>query len=140
MGAPHEADAKIMNPRKFGRVVCQFVGTSLGDVIDMSAGGMRVTSASALLPKVDEIITVKLSGISDEVVVSCRVAWVKGSQRSSGWTAKLKKLIGATRAEIGLQFIDLTPLARQVISEIGAAAGKNETIRPDIERFRQDAA
>ncbi|MBN8598236.1 MAG: PilZ domain-containing protein [Planctomycetes bacterium] len=128
-----------MNPRKFGRVVCQFVGTSLGDVVDMSAGGMRITTPTSITPKIDDVVTVKLVGISNVVFVRCRVAWVKAASKRK-WTANLLKLIGGTRGEIGLQFVDLTPEARQVISEIGAAAGRNETIRPDIEKFRKNAA
>ncbi|MBL8876436.1 MAG: PilZ domain-containing protein [Phycisphaerae bacterium] len=128
-----------MNPRKFGRVVCQFVGTSLGDVVDMSAGGMRITTPTSITPKIDDVVTVKLVGISNVVFVRCRVAWVKAASKRK-WTANLLKLIGGTRSEIGLQFVDLTPEARQVISEIGAAAGRNETIRPDIEKFRKSAA
>lgn len=128
-----------MNPRKFGRVICQFVGTSLGDVVDMSAGGMRVTTPTSITPKIDDVVTVKLVGISNVVFVRCRVAWVKTASKRK-WTANLLKLIGGTRSEIGLQFIDLTPEARQVVNEIGAAAGRNETIRPDIEQFRKNAA
>jgi len=140
MGAPVRVDPARMNPRKFGRVVCQFVGTSLGDVVDMSAGGMRVTTPSAGTPKVDDVVKVKLVGISSVVYVRCRVAWIKDSSEKTHWTAKLRSLIGGTRNEIGLQFVDLDAEARQVISEIGAAAGKNETIRPDIEEFRKSAA
>ncbi len=140
MGAGIPVDLVGMHPRKFGRVVCQFVGTSLGDVVDMSAGGMRVTMASSLAPKLDDVVTIKLAGISSVVYVRCRVAWIKDASDKAKWTAKLRKLVGATRNEIGLQFVDLSPEARQVVTEIGAAAGKNETIRPDIEQFRKNAA
>lgn len=129
-----------MHPRKFGRVVCQFVGTSLGDVVDMSAGGMRVTAASPGVARVDDVVQLKLVGISDVVYVRCRIAWIKESENRGSWTAKLKRIVGGVRSEIGLEFVDLTPEARKVIGEIGAAAGKNETIRPDIERFREEAA
>jgi hypothetical protein len=140
MGAPVRVDPARMNPRKFGRVVCQFVGTSLGDVVDMSAGGMKVTTPSGHTPKVDDVVTVKLVGISSVVYVRCRVAWIKESSEKKSWTAKLRSLVGGIRNEIGLQFVDLTADARKVIGEIGAAAGKNETIRPDIEQFRKSAA
>lgn len=140
MGAPVCSDLACMNPRKFGRVVCQFVGTSLGDVMDMSAGGMRVTTPSANAPKLDDVVKVKLVGISSVVFVRCRVAWIKDSSEKKNWTAKLRSLVAGTRNEIGLQFVDLTDEARKVITEIGAAAGKNETIRPDIEQFRKNAA
>lgn len=106
----------------------------------MSAGGMRVTTASGLAPKVDDVVAVRLVGISGEVQVRCRVAWVKDASAEGSWTAHLRRLVGGTRKEIGLEFVDLSPEARQVITEIGAAAGKNETIRPDIERFRHNAA
>lgn len=140
MGAPDCADLARMNPRKFGRVVCQFVGTSLGDVMDMSAGGMRVTTPSASTPKLDDVVKVKLVGISSVVFVRCRVAWVKEASTKKHWTSKLRGLVAGTRSEIGLQFVDLDDEARKVIGEIGAAAGKNETIRPDIEQFRKNAA
>jgi len=140
MVAVDSVDFASMNPRKFGRVVCQFVGTSLGEVLDMSAGGMRVSSSSAMTPKIDQVVTIKLVGISSVVYVRCRVAWVKEASDKGNWTAKLRKLVGGTRNEMGLQFIDLSADARKVISEIGAAAGKNETIRPDIEQFRKNAA
>lgn len=129
-----------MHPRKFGRVVCQFVGTSLGEVLDMSAGGMRVTTVGSKDPQVDDVVKVELVGISGVVQVRCRIAWVKNASQRRSWTDKLRNLVGATRSEVGLEFVDLTPESRTVISEIGAAAGKNETIRPDIERFRSDAA
>lgn len=106
----------------------------------MSAGGMRVNTASGTAPKLDDVVPVRLLGISGAVVVRCRVAWVKDASEELSWTTKLRRLVGGTRKEIGLEFVDLSPEARQVISEVGAAAGKNETIRPDIERFRKSAA
>ena len=129
-----------MHPRRFGRVVCQFVGTSIGEVQDMSAGGMRVQTVGARAPQIDDVVKVQLVGISGIVEVRCRIAWVKSGVRSDGLAAKIRRILAGARHEVGLEFIDLTPEARTVIAEIGAAAGKNETIRPDIERFRSSAA
>ncbi len=112
----------------------------MGDVMDMSAGGMRISMTGSVRPKEDEVFMIKLVGISDVVMVRCRVAWVADVSAKKSWTSKIRKLIGGTRFDVGLEFVDLTPEARRVISEIGAAAGKNETIRPDIERFRHEAA
>lgn len=129
-----------MHPRKHGRVICQFVGTSLGEVVDMSAGGMCVTTAGGDAPKIDDVVKVKLIGISSIIEVRCRIAWVKELGNRKSWSGKILALIGASRFEVGLEFVDLTDEARTVITEVGACAGKNETIRPDIERFRADAA
>ncbi|HEX8878220.1 MAG TPA: PilZ domain-containing protein [Phycisphaerales bacterium] len=130
---PHPAHA-----RRYGRVVCQFVDSSLGEVTDMSAGGMRLTTLRATPPLVDEVVTVELVGVSGVAQVSCRIAWVADAH-PDGWKAKLRSLIAGKRYVLGLEFVNLSDEARQIVNEIGSAAGKNEVIRPDIARFRKSA-
>lgn len=127
-----------MHPRRYGRVVCQFVDSSLGEITDMSAGGMRLTTLRATPPLVDDVVTVELVGVSGVVKVSCRIAWVADAH-PDGWAAKLRSLIAGKRYTLGLEFIELSADAKQIVNEIGSAAGKNEVIRPDIARFRQSA-
>ncbi|MBY0112066.1 MAG: PilZ domain-containing protein [Phycisphaerales bacterium] len=127
-----------MHPRRFGRVVCQFVDSSLGEVTDMSAGGMRLLTLRAVPPLVDDVVAVELVGVSGVANVTCRIAWVSEAH-PDGWAAKLKSLIGGKRYVLGLEFVNLSDEARQIINEVGSAAGKNEVIRPDIERFRKSA-
>ncbi len=104
----------------------------------MSAGGMRLTTLRATPPLIDEVVTVELVGVSGVAQVQCRIAWVTDAH-PDGWKAKLRSLIAGKRYTLGLEFVNLTDEARQIVCEIGSAAGRNEVIRPDIERFRRSA-
>lgn len=104
----------------------------------MSAGGMRLTTLRSTPPLIDDVVTVELVGVSGVAQVSCRIAWVTEAH-PDGWKAKLWSLVAGKRYVLGLEFVSLTDEARQIINEIGSAAGKNEIIRPDIEKFRKSA-
>lgn len=132
-----------MHPRRFGRVVCQHVGSTAGDVVNMSAGGMQIRSDVATPLIVDDVINVTLVGLSGSADIRCRVAWVRcvEGRGVTGWLRRVLRLAaGGGQFEAGLQFVELDDRSRAIISEIGAAAGRNETIRPDIARFRDNAA
>lgn len=104
----------------------------------MSAGGMRITTLRSTRPMVDEVVHVEVVGVSGTATISCRVAWVENAH-PDGWAAKIRSLIAGNRYTLGLEFVNLSEEARQIVSEIGSAAGKNEIIRPDIARFRKSA-
>jgi hypothetical protein len=127
-----------MHPRRYGRVVCQFVDSSLGEVTDMSAGGMRLATLRSTPPLIDDVVTVELVGVRGVAKVTCRIAWVADAH-PDGWKEKLRTLIAGKRYLLGLEFVNLSDEARQIVNEIGSAAGKNEVIRPDIARFRNSA-
>jgi PilZ domain len=112
------------NHRKHGRVKCQGIYCSFGEILDMSGSGMRVLSAIRP-PAVDKIVTVTIQTLEGPIAVEARVIW---SRRA-----------GFFKREIGMRFVDLLPSAASALSRVGSAAAHNESVRQDVEKFRRSS-
>jgi hypothetical protein len=99
-----EGEASNSNQRKHGRVRCQGIYCSFGEILDMSASGMRVLSAIRP-PPVDKIVTVTIQTLEGPVAVEARVIW---SRKTSFF-----------KREIGMRFIDLLPQRRICVVSYG---------------------
>jgi hypothetical protein len=119
-----EGEASNSNQRKHGRVRCQGIYCSFGEILDMSASGMRVLSAIRP-PPVDKIVTVTIQTLEGPVAVEARVIW---SRKTSFF-----------KREIGMRFIDLLPSAASALSRTGSASAHNESVRQDVEKFRRSS-
>lgn len=107
------ADQQAVNGRRYGRVLCQDVKCTLGTVLDISAGGMRVRSRRKP-PKPGTTLVVGLRALGGEIVVECTVKWTRAR--------------GLLFHESGLQFMESTPEMRRALVELARAAAYNETI------------
>ena len=112
------------NHRKHGRVRCQGIYCSFGDILDMSASGMRVLSAIRP-PAVDTIVTVTIQTLEGPISVEARVIW---SRKTSFF-----------KREIGMRFVDLLPSAASALSRVGSASANNESVRQDVEKYRRSS-
>lgn len=111
--------------RVHGRVFCQYIYSSLGEIVDLSASGARVRVKGSLPITGGQCFTMKLMGLNGETIVSCKAIWIA----KRGWR----------KHEVGVQFFDLTPEARKIIAEIGRSAANNESMHVNLikdERWR----
>ncbi len=97
----------LTDRRRFGRFKGSRLGCSIGNVVDLSGGGLRVRRSTRLSSQMD----VKLWTAKRQITVPAKVAWVRR--------------IGFRKYEIGLEFRDLTPETRKDLSTFAAylAAG-----------------
>jgi c-di-GMP-binding flagellar brake protein YcgR len=100
--------------RRCGRLRCREVECSLGAVLDLSAGGMRVRSREA--KRFPKGATVELTVWSDAVrfQVSVKVAWM----RRTRWRA----------GELGLMFLGITPGCEAALATLARAVTSQDRI------------
>jgi hypothetical protein len=97
--------------RRHGRVMCQGVECSIGDVADLSASGMRVTTRFKL-PERGEVFVVTIQTMEGPLAILSRVRW---SRRK-----------GLFMREAGLEFFDVGPRTRAVLCELAGRVAYNE--------------
>ncbi len=114
---------RAVNPPAFpdskrvaGRVRCQDIECSLGEILDLSVGGMRVKT-SARLPRIGSTLTVTIAALEGQVTAAVTVQWI----RRRGWL----------RREVGLKFGPLDARVARVLCDLARAAAYNETIWRD---------
>ncbi len=97
----------LTNRRRFGRFKGSRLGCSVGKVMDLSGGGMRIRRATRLSSQLE----VQLWTAKRQLTVQAKVAWARR--------------IGFRKYEIGLAFRDLTPETQQDLTSFAAylAAG-----------------
>jgi len=109
------------NHRRHGRLNTQDISCSLGDIINLSASGMRVGSARAV-PQIGSPFTMVIEWSDGRLALSCVVRWIRRT--------------GLLKREVGVEFVDLTDQQRRSLGEIARSTAQNETIRPDVMRYR----
>jgi hypothetical protein len=102
------------NLRQFGRLRCQDVECSLGTVLDISRGGMRVRMIRKLPRKIGAF-TVRLAAMGLEAYVTCTVRWTR--------------TLGLLRHEVGLAFEPVDEKTARVLTDIARSTAYNETVR-----------
>ena len=100
--------------RKFGRVLCQDVKCSLGEILDLSAKGMRVITRHKM-PEVGTEIATTIETLNGPLHVVVNIAWSK----KSGWFAH----------EVGFVFGNMDAKTRDALTLLGRAAAHNESMR-----------
>lgn len=117
--------AAAASRRRHGRVRCDQTQCTLGDVLDLSASGVRVLIRGRVRLKKDSV-TPMLLEIGDAVApVKAKVVWIS----RAGWF----------RHTAGLQFVDLTPEQRARVAQIAQVASNNEYIRDGLNRRARSA-
>ncbi|MEE9212338.1 MAG: PilZ domain-containing protein [Phycisphaeraceae bacterium] len=92
----------VADRRRHGRITQQQLRSSIGPVVDLSAGGMRVVSDRRLK---GELTIVLHHEVGLELAVQARVMW--------------RKRIGFRQHMIGLEFFNLTPNDCRQLARIG---------------------
>ncbi len=103
------------NNRKAGRVRCQYVSCSLGEVRDLSSTGLRVLCKRNPSIAAGQAICFKLNTLEGaELPVTVEVAWA----RKAGWL----------KHELGMRFLDVSPELRMALLQLCRASAYNETL------------
>ena len=112
--------------RKFGRVKVEMTECSLGNVLDISGGGVRIHTPKKHRLKNGQVIDIMISSTQGSTPVRARVVWVvKRSWRNF---------------EIGLEFLGLTGQSRAVLNQIGRSCANNEYINSQVRADTRRAA
>ena len=85
-----------------GRIPQEQLASSLGPVLDLSSGGMRVLTTRP--PRPEERLTVRLLSGAVCLDLACHVAW---------W-----RRLGFRRHEVGLTFLDVNEDVARMLSRI----------------------
>ncbi|MCL4198717.1 MAG: PilZ domain-containing protein [Phycisphaerales bacterium] len=91
--------------------------SSLGEVIDISAAGMRIAHRGQPRVEVGQGVEITLAFASTEVRLAARIVWMRRT--------------GFRRHEIGVEFCDADPDTRTCLTEIARCAAKLAGFRPE---------
>lgn len=113
---PVPTPPRASNARKHGRVKSPTITCSLGEVIDVSASGMKIRMGNKPAFKPHEEATITIHGVNAPFNVKAKFAW---SRRNSlfKWTA-------------GFAFDQLPDEVRKELLEIARIAAIGEKLRP----------
>lgn len=104
--------------RRHGRLACELLKCSLGEVLDISASGMRVRQKGRVHVTKGEELPIAIQFGATKVPIKVRVAWA----RSSGFWSH----------ELGVEFVDITDESRKVITQLSRLSRKTRTIADTI--------
>jgi hypothetical protein len=102
------------NRRTGGRVICDSLVSSLGEVLDLSSTGMRVRLERKTELTAGTCIPTSLTLAETRMDLPCRVIWVRKKCFRDG--------------EAGVQFVDLTPEQRMSLARIASMARNQPTL------------
>lgn len=110
-GAPSKAPSAqpATCRRRYGRVRVGNVRCTLGRVVDISAGGLRVLNRSMTPVKADSVLPVQVEATEGWVQASVRVAWVRPA--------------GMFRQELGLEIVAIEDEGREALLELARKSG-----------------
>jgi PilZ domain len=109
------------NARKHGRVRSQTITCSLGEVIDISASGMKVRMGNKPGFKPQEEVPITVNGVNNPFEIRAKFAWARRNSLFK-WTA-------------GFQFGTLPDEVRKELLEIARIAAIGEKLRPADEHY-----
>jgi hypothetical protein len=109
--------------RKHGRLRCTLAQCTMGEILDLSAGGMRVKGKVKADPGTRVMVSIVTQ--NGPVLVECKVAWVK--------RVKLFWF------EMGLEFGAIDPELRRVLGEFARVAAETEVLRPTVAEYIADS-
>lgn len=115
--AAADGSAPAAEVRRHGRLRCNMLNSTLGEVLDLSAAGLRVRHRGWPRITVGEIVPLVLSVASSEVRVEARIVWMRRT--------------GFRRHEIGVEFINLDAATRSCLSDISLCAARLAGTRPE---------
>lgn len=102
------------NLRRHGRVRCLDIMCSLGEVLDISASGAKL-SIVGRPPSVTSIIVITIDGLDGPVNFEGQVVWTRRR--------------GLFKFEAGLEWKNLTPVMQHTLVRLARAASQNESVR-----------
>lgn len=98
--------------RRHGRLRCNSLTCTLGQILDMSGSGMRVYTKKKPSNTVNDITMITINTMPKSLDVKIRIVWIHH--------------VGFRKYELGLEYEDLTQGTRSAICAIARAAAKRE--------------
>ncbi|MBL8746341.1 MAG: PilZ domain-containing protein [Phycisphaerae bacterium] len=98
------------NQRRAGRVNCEGIMTSWGEILNASASGLRISARGKALPEIGEVAMITICGPEGPFEVTAKAVWIK--HRNWG------------KREIGVQFVDVPEQARWHLARLAEAASR----------------
>lgn len=117
---PPQLRSSRSNARRCGRVRCQWTLCNIGEVIDISATGMRIRSRRKPAAQNGSRIAVIVEGIDGSFDVSGRIVW--------------RKKVGFFRWEVGVELDEPSADVRKGLSLIARSALANESLAVQARR------
>lgn len=99
------------NKRRHGRVLCEGIRSSIGEVLDISASGMRVKVNRIVKWREGQVFQVSLLVGTDIVPVTARITRLR------------RRWFRAPEA--GLEFMELTPAVRSALAAMACVGASN---------------
>lgn len=90
--------------RRKGRIKVELLECDLGDVVDLSASGMRVRRKAKKAPNDDEVMELTLTHLEGELPLKARVVWTKKS--------------GFRKFDMGMEFVEMNEQAQSELNQI----------------------
>jgi hypothetical protein len=100
--------------RRHGRVVCQDIKCTVGEVVDLSASGMRVETGRKC-PAIGTEITTMIETLEGPLPFAGVVVW--------------SRRVGLFKFHIGIEFRNLNDAMRAALARLARASAQNETLR-----------
>lgn len=100
--------------RRHGRVLTQGIKCDIGEVLDLSASGMRIRTRYKLPEDPNQVFVITLLTMDGPLALLSRVRWVKKA--------------GLFMREAGLEFFDIGPRSRQVLQQLAGRVAYNQTM------------
>jgi len=101
--------------RRHGRVRCLDIECTFGDIMDLSASGMRLRT-NQRPPTVGGSFATTIIGLDGPVEFTGVVVWTKRA--------------GFFKFEVGIEFRELSAQMRTALARLARASAHNETMRP----------
>lgn len=98
------------NNRRAGRVKCEGILTSWGEVLNASASGLRITARGRAIPEMGEVAVLTIQGPEGPFKLTAKIVWAK----NKNWGKR----------EIGVQFVDVPEQSRWHLARLAEAASR----------------
>lgn len=102
--------APAANQRRAGRVRCEGILTSWGEIVNASGSGLRISAKGKTIPELGETAVLTIQGPEGPFKITAKIVWAK--QKNWG------------KREIGVQFIDVPEQARWHLARLAEAASR----------------
>lgn len=109
-------DQSPENLRRHGRVKCRDVECTIGEVLDLSASGLRVRAKGALALRQGDVFSMTIQTLDGPMLAPVQVAWVRRT--------------GFRTHEIGITFRESGPALVRALANLARASANNEVISP----------
>ncbi len=104
------------NARRFGRLKCEMLASTLGDVIDVSGSGLRIRTPGKPPVKIGQEFDLQVHGLGQAVILPVKCVWIKRT--------------GLFKREVGLQIGEINEETRSLLTRIAHLGAVKTVVQP----------